>query len=427
MAFVSLPPGRESLIRPQLRLRSRISPWQNRSRADRFSQVAFTGPRSALNTTMVLLIGNYPLDRQQSMQRFGTMMLQGLNNFGIATKLIVPRARFGKFRGAGSFVAKWLGYIDKFVLFPRQLQAALAKEKPSVVHICDHSNAMYEGWIEHVPVVVTCHDLLAVRGALGEETNCPASITGKFLQRWILRGLRRADEVVCDSQATEADARRLLFSGEASPKIEMVRLGLNYPFRKLPAAEISAHLARIPTLDQEIPFVLHVGSNLRRKNRDGALRIFALCKDKWKARLVFVGDALTPELLSLAESLGISGRITQVPDASDELLEALYNRAVALLYPSRFEGFGWPVIEAKACGCPVVCSNSGPLPEAAGDAGLFHDADDEAGFAADLLRLSDPGQRAIWSEKSLRNAERFSTSRMVSQYIDIYRNLGTQL
>jgi glycosyltransferase involved in cell wall biosynthesis len=166
---------------------------------------------------------------------------------------------------------------------------------------------------------------------------------------------------------------------------------------------------------------------LRRKNRDGALRIFARCKEKWNARLVFVGDALTQELLSLADRLGISDRIMQVPDASDELLEALYNRAVALLYPSRFEGFGWPVIEAQACGCPVVCSNSGPLPEAAGDAGLFHDVDDEAGFAADLLTLSDPARRAIWSEKSLRNAERFSTSRMVSQYIDIYRSLGAQL
>ncbi len=377
---------------------------------------------------MVLLIGNYPLDRQQSMQRFGTMMLQGLNNSGIATKLIAPRARFGKFRGAGSFVAKWLGYIDKFVLFPRQLQAALAKEKPSVVHICDHSNAMYEGWIEHVPVVVTCHDLLAVRGALGEETNCPASPTGKILQRWILRGLRRADEVVCDSQATEADVCRLVSRGAASPKVELVRLGLNYPFRKkLSEAQVSARLAGIPGLNPDLSFVLHVGSNLRRKNRDGALRIFARCKEKWNARLVFVGDALTQELLSLADRLGISDRIMQVPDASDELLEALYNRAVALLYPSRFEGFGWPVIEAQACGCPVVCSNSGPLPEAAGDAGLFHDVDDEPGFAADLLRLSNPAQRTIWSEKSLRNAERFSASRMVSQYIDIYRSLGAQL
>src|SRR5436190_8968571 len=155
MAFVSPPPGRESLIRPQLRLRSRTSAWQNRSRADRFSQVAFTDPRSALNTSMVLLIGNYPLDRQQSMQRFGTMMLQGLNNSGIAAKLIAPRARFGKFRGAGSFVAKWLGYIDKFVLFPRQLRTSVAKEKPSIVHIGDHSNAMYGVWIKHTPVVVT--------------------------------------------------------------------------------------------------------------------------------------------------------------------------------------------------------------------------------------------------------------------------------
>jgi glycosyltransferase involved in cell wall biosynthesis len=376
---------------------------------------------------MVLLIGNYPLDRQQSMQRFGAMMLQGLNNSGIAAKLIAPQARFGKFRGAGSFVAKWLGYIDKFVLFPRQLQVALAKEKPSVVHICDHSNAMYDGWIEHVPVVVTCHDLLAVRGARGEETNCPASPTGKILQQWILRGLRRANVVACVSQATEADALRLVSRGAAPPKIESVRQGLNYPFRRLPEAEVSARLGNIRAFSQDIPFVLHVGSNLRRKNRDGTLRIFAHCREKWNARFVFTGDALTQELLSLADRLGILDRVMQVPDASDELLEALYNRAVALLYPSRFEGFGWPVIEAQACGCPVVCSNSGPLPETAGDAGLFHDVDDEAGFAADLVRLNDPAQRAIWSEKSLRNAEHFSTSRMISQYIDIYRSLGAQL
>src|SRR5437879_13679590 len=128
MAFVSLPPGRESLIRPQLRLRSRISPWQNRSRADRFSQVAFTGPRSAPNITMVLLIGNYPLDRQQSMQRFGTMMLNGLNASGISAKLIAHRPFFGRFRGAGSFVAKWLGFIGYFVFFPLTMRRSHPKE-----------------------------------------------------------------------------------------------------------------------------------------------------------------------------------------------------------------------------------------------------------------------------------------------------------
>jgi glycosyltransferase involved in cell wall biosynthesis len=375
---------------------------------------------------MVLLIGNYPLDRQQSMQRFGTMMLHGLNNSGIAAKLIAPQPRFGKFRGGGSFVAKWLGYIDKFILFPRQLRTIFAREKPSVVHICDHSNAMYSGWITNTPVVVTCHDLLAVRGGLGEETNCPASVAGKFLQRWILRGLRRATEVVCVSQATEADARRLVSLGAASPKIKLVRLGLNYPFRKLPEAEVSARLAGIPNFNSQLPFILHVGSNERRKNREGVLRIFARDKETWNARLVFAGHALTPELLTLAENLGILDRVVQVPDTPDELLEALYNRAVALLYPSRFEGFGWPIIEAQACGCPVVCSSTPPLPETAGDAGLFHDVNDQEGFAADLLRLNNPAERANWSDKSLRNAERFSTSQMISHYIDIYRTLGAE-
>ncbi|HST31096.1 MAG TPA: glycosyltransferase, partial [Chthoniobacterales bacterium] len=276
---------------------------------------------------MVLLVGNYPLDRQQSMQRFGTMMLDGLSQSGVAAKVIVPGPFFGKFRGAGSFIAKWLGYIDKFILFPRRLRAAL-REQPSIVHICDHSNAMYGGWIKNVSVVVTCHDLLAVRGALGEETNCPASPTGKFLQRWILRGLRKADEVVCVSQATEIDARRLVSIGADPPKIEVVRNGLNYPFRKLPDAEVSARLSKIPNFDPTTPFILHVGSNERRKNRDGALRIFARSKDKWNARFVFAGDVFTPELLSLADNLGVADRVSQVTDPSSELLEALYNRAI---------------------------------------------------------------------------------------------------
>src|SRR5262249_6411886 len=156
------------------------------------------------------------------------------------------------------------------------------------------------------------------------------------------RGLQRADEIMCVSHATETDARRLVSSHDTNPRIEVVHQGLSYPFRKISDAEASKRLATIPGLDQNVPFVVHVGSNLRRKNRDGALRIFARTKDKWNARLVFVGDALAPDLIALARNLGISDRVVQVPDASGDLLEALYNRAIAMLYPSRFEGFGWP-------------------------------------------------------------------------------------
>lgn len=373
---------------------------------------------------MVLLIGNYPLDRQQSMQRFATMMLRGLVAAGIPAEIAAPAPVLGKLFGIRNFLGKWLAYIDKFILFPRQLRTRL-RQRAAVVHICDHSNAMYAVDIGKTPVVVTCHDLIAVRSALGEELHCPVSFTGRLLQRWILRSLRRADAVVCVSNATRDDAEQLVSRNQPSPKLEVISNGLNYPYRKLPESEALARLKNTSGITQ--PFILHVGSNLPRKNRDGVLRIFARTKDKWNARLVFAGDVLDSEQLSLAERLEIRDRIVQIKDAPDHLLEALYNCAVALLFPSLSEGFGWPIIEAQACGCPVVCSNLAPMPETAGDAGLFHDVTDEAGFADDILRLNDPAERAVWSEKSLRNAERFSTAKMISGYIDIYRSLGAPL
>jgi glycosyltransferase involved in cell wall biosynthesis len=375
---------------------------------------------------MILLIGNYPLDRQQSMQRFATMMLEGLTAAGVPAELIQPRAFLGNFRAAGGFVAKWLGYIDKFILFRRELGRKIA-ERPALVHICDHSNAIYAKRIREVPVVMTCHDLLAVRGALGEETDCPASLTGKLLQRWIVAGLEKGAVIVCDSKATLADAQRLVARKNGTPKLEVVTLGLSYPYRKLPPEEARTRLAASSIINLAAPFVLHVGSNLRRKNREGVLRIFARCKDNWNGSLVFAGEPLTESLRSLGQELGIATRVVEVRDPESPLLEGLYNGATALLYPSRFEGFGWPVAEAQACGCPVISSDIGPLPEVSGDAALLHPVDDEDAFAADILRLSDATERERWSEKSLRNAARFDTGRMIARYVEIYRDLAPQL
>jgi glycosyltransferase involved in cell wall biosynthesis len=374
---------------------------------------------------MVLLIGNYAPDQQQSMQRFNAMMLQGLTAAGIHAELIRPEPVLGNLKSLGRFVAKWLGYMDKYILFPRKLKRKLSM-RPALVHICDHSNAVYVRNCKPRKILVTAHDLLAVRGALGEETNCPASFTGRILQKWILRGLQRADAIACISQATAADAQRLVSSRNQRPRVSVVMMGIASDYKKLPNDLARARLTEVPGLDVELPFVLHVGSNLRRKNRGGVLRIFAKCQQKWNGQLVFAGDLLNDELISLAKKLGVFHCVIQIENAGDELLSALYNCAVALLYPSRFEGFGWPIIEAHACGCPVVCSNSCPLPEAAGDAGLFHDVDDEDGFAADLLRLTDPAERAKWSDRSLRNARRFSTGKMIAHYIDIYRSLGAK-
>jgi glycosyltransferase involved in cell wall biosynthesis len=371
---------------------------------------------------MVLLIGNFQQDQQQSMQRFSEMILRELLELGIAAELTRPEAHFARLVPAQLvFLRKWAGYIDKFIIFPRRLRKLRGVE---LIHICDHSNAVYAKDFPNVPVVVTCHDLLAVRGALGEETDCPASWTGRVLQRWIVAGLRRVSAVVCVSRATEADAVRLFGTKEKAPPITVIENGLNYDYRPLPKEKVKARLEKLSPLKLDRPFVLHVGSDLRRKNREGVLRIFARTKDHWNAELVFAGDRLSNDLWTQARALGIADRIVEIVSAESELLEALYNCAHALLFPSRFEGFGWPIAEAQACGCPVLCRDAAPMSEVAGGAALLRDVTDEDGFGEDLLRLRDPARRKKYRELGLQNATRFSAKRMAEQYLALYRGLG---
>ena len=106
------------------------------------------------------------------------------------------------------------------------------------------------------------------------------------------------------------------------------------------------------------------------------------------------------------------------------MLEALYNGALALLFPSRFEGFGWPAIEAQACGCPVLCSDAGSLGEVVGDGGFVRAPDDEEAFAGELGRLlADDAARSRWMEAGFQNVTRFRTDTMIDRYIELHEEL----
>jgi glycosyltransferase involved in cell wall biosynthesis len=367
----------------------------------------------------VLLVGNYSSDKQQSMQRFADMMSQGLRQLGHETRVIKPEAIAGKVVNSRSRFAKWFGYIDKMLLFPRQLRKAL--KWADVVHICDHSNSIYTSQLRRKPHVVTCHDLLAVRGALGQDTDCPASMTGKVLQRWILRGLKRAQAVVCDSDFTRKDLEDLI-EPPKRPRVDVVLLGLNHSYRVIDSQECARRLAAFSHLDTARPFVLTVGSSLKRKNREGVLRIFNRTKDQWDAQLVFAGSPLDEEQSKLVNDLGLSQRVLHV-EPDNDLLEALYNRATALIFPSKFEGFGWPIIEAQACGCPVVCSDRCSLPQVASDSAVVLDIKDEDGFARALLQMNQHGEREKWARRGFENLARFSTSEMVQSYLRVYEEL----
>jgi glycosyltransferase involved in cell wall biosynthesis len=365
----------------------------------------------------ILLVGNYVLDRQHSMLGFALLMEQGLREAGHDVRTLHPPVVFGRLGRWLPVASKWLAYMDKFLLLPPLLREAA--RRADVVHICDHSNAMYVPQNRRIPHVVTCHDLLAVRGGLGEETDCPASPLGTLLQRWIVRGLMRADGLACDSTSTLEDANRLL-AGRRQPP-ELLPIALKHVYKPVAERERLERLKDATWLDRTKSFVLHVGSSLRRKNREGILRVFARVVQKADLQLVFAGKPLEPSQRQLAAQLNVLNRIVEAGEISNELLLALYGSALVFFFPSRFEGFGWPVIEAQSCGCPVVCSDREPLPEVAGDSALMRDAEDEEGFAADILRLStDARLRSGLIEKGYQNVLRYRPETMISRYVSFY-------
>jgi len=377
---------------------------------------------------VVVLIGNYPLDRQESMLRFRNLIQARLESSGFPTESIFPQGWLGNLWKKGA-LAKWLGYLDKYVLFPAGLGMRLSaiKRKFSgrkiVVHICDHSNAVYTALArKRFPVLVSCHDLIAVRSALGEETYCPVSGFGKHLQFAILRGLKQGTSVACISKATQSDLLRLAGPVWAD-RSEVVPLALNYPYRTLPREEALGVLKRAGI---ELPyrgFVPHVGSGLPRKNREALLHAVARIKDSWAGEIVFAGEPLLLTELKLARSLGLEKRVREIPGPDNETLRALYSSAHCLIFMSYFEGFGWPILEAQASGCPVICSNRTSVPEVAGEGAFVHEPDDYAAIAGAIQRLHEPAVRDKLAALGFKNAQGYSIERMMGAYEEIYRRI----
>jgi glycosyltransferase involved in cell wall biosynthesis len=367
----------------------------------------------------VLLVGSYEFDGATSIKIWANALFRELLRRGIDVRMISPKPVFGTLRRSSGGLGKWLGYIDRFVVFPRALRSAAAQA--DVVHVCDHGSAMYVPAVKRKPVLVTLNDMLAIRGAMGEIPDCPASFFGRRMQQWIRRGLSRAALVVCVTKYTKDDADRIL---GGSGRRCVVPNGLTYPFQPLESGEIDRRLAGLPEIRE--PFVLHVGSSLTRKNREGILRIFASAATRTSLQMVFAGEGLSPGLIRLAGELQVSGRIVQVIGPSVEVLEALYNRAVALLFPSRYEGFGVPPIEAQACGCPVVASDIPPHAEVLGRSAVLRPLGDEAGMAEEILRLAtDAEYRERMRQRGFENVRtRYPIARMTDEYIALYRELA---
>lgn len=367
----------------------------------------------------VLLVGNYVPDDQASMQAFSRVLERELPNHGCKLRVITPPRRLQRVP-RGFPLWKWLGYIDKYVLFIPSL--AMQSRWADVVHICDHSNGMYVRWVKRKPTVITCHDVIAVQAAKGMVPGWNVGWTGRLFQRLIASGLAKADLIACVSNATQRALLDLKLANRQ--RVTTVLNGLNDTFALLRPGEAEQWVSRFGLFAHD-RYLIHVGMDLPRKNRKAVVETFIALqcraaeagKQPVAGRLIFVGPPLHPDLVDLASRHNVADRITTLQDLSHQELRALYARATALLFPSLQEGFGWPLIEAQACGCPVFTSDLAPMNEIGGPGACYVNPHDPEAMAHAIEQAAGRFEemRALGLENASHAAEK-----MVASYLAAY-------
>lgn len=369
----------------------------------------------------IVLIGNYLPDRQESMKRFAYMLNDGFRLIGIESEIWCPSVLFGsRAKKTDAGIGKWLGYLDKWIIFPLLLRWRhfnKSYEADTYFHICDHSNAPY---INHLPInktSITCHDVLAIRAGLGyEDSYITTSRLGEKLQSIILKSLKKAHKLAAVSQFTLDQLQELtnLKRGEW----RVIHNSFNAEFYPMSVTEASTTLSQT-AFDFTIPFLLHVGSGLPRKNRQLLLDMVFLLGDKWQGNICFAGEALDINLLNQAAALGLTERVISIVGPDHTTLVALYSICKAFIFPSYSEGFGWPVIEAQACGAPVIASTIAPMPEVSGGAALHANPADAQEFVDAFMRLENNSTRDALIQQGFANCKHFENQHMIAAYLEL--------
>ena len=269
------------------------------------------------------------------------------------------------------------------------------------------------------PTVITAHDLSWIRYP---ETHPDERV--EVMNELFPRALERAAHVLTDASYVRQEVIEEF--GVAPERITSIPLGSRAIFRPR-SAEQCRQVLQERGLDYR-GFVLCVGTLEPRKNLELVIRAYSALPESFRRRrpLVMVGMRgwLTSNVESLMQPMVASGEIRPLGFTSDEDLAALYAAALTLVYPSLYEGFGLPPLEAMASGTPVIVSDRSTLPEVVGAAGVQIAADDEARLREALLRFDEDS--SFWSQRAqacLLQASGFSWERCARETLAIYRKV----
>ena len=383
-----------------------------------------------MTTLKVAILADMLEERWPSMDLVADMLMKQLRSQAghIDATLFRPRmrARASAIPFAGTSRAAFT--IDRFSnrLWDYPHAARKLGSSFDVFHVVDHSYAQVVHALPPGRALVTCHDLDTFRCVVEPHLDRRAA-PFRAMTRHILSGLRKAAHIACDSEATR---EALVEKVHIDPSRTSVVLNGPHPScspDSEPAADGEA--GRLLGPAGRHTELLHVGSTIARKRIDVLLHVLAAVRNHCPGvRLVRVGGPFTADQRAVVRSLGLDDAIVVLPFLDRSTLAAVYRRSALLLLPSEREGFGLPVVEALACGTPVVASDIDPLREVGGDAVEYCEPDDVEAWAATVRRLleerSDRDLRRARREAGIARAASFSWTRYAADVAALYARIA---
>lgn len=371
-------------------------------------------PHSERSTMLsVTLIHTHAPDRKHgSMVQYGNMVRQAL---AMDPSWNVHEINLAPTEAA---LSKWPARIQTPIRYLCIAWNArrLIHERNTLLHLLDGSHAYLLSACRNlrVPLVITVHDLiplLTVHGGLDGKKPGPL---GTLLIRWAARNLRRANQLLTVSKNTENDVIRL--TDCLHERVQSVYSPVSVKI-EVPEDQI---------LQPSNSYLLHVaGNNTFYKNRIGVLSVFARVREFEDVGLKMVGAPPDTALREQVQSMGLTDRVEFISNVNENELARLYRSAAVFLFPSLYEGFGWPPLEAMQYGCPVVASNAGSLEEILGDAALLGAPGDIDTLAEHVVRiLRDADMRKALIQAGYARVGGYTLAKFAAGLRQVYRAAG---